>query len=244
MFLENIVIDAHDPQRLGRFWLELLQAEQLTDSPSGFETRTRFADDAYLDLCFQPVAEPPLGRPRMHVCAVWPGTGAQAEQWILRRGGKPSTPAQAPSQAIGQHATRWFLDPEGNPFSIEPSEARDNSRGGLATVVLASAQPGRDAEFWAYLTGWKRPANSAHDQLRHPSGRGPTLEFAVESQPKGEQKNRWHLDIRLDPGEDPAVLAGVIGQKGGRELHPDWGELPWRVYQDPSGNEFCVLTSH
>lgn len=29
--------------------------------------------------------------------------------------------------------------------------------------------------------------------------------------------------------------------KVGRELRPDWRELPWRIYADPSGNELCVL---
>ena len=24
-------------------------------------------------------------------------------------------------------------------------------------------------------------------------------------------------------------------------LHTDWGDLPWRSYVDPSGNEFCIL---
>ncbi len=29
--------------------------------------------------------------------------------------------------------------------------------------------------------------------------------------------------------------------RGGRELHPEWGDLPWRVCADSSGNEFCLL---
>jgi hypothetical protein len=50
-----------------------------------------------------------------------------------------------------------------------------------------------------------------------------------------------HLDIRLEPGDDPDGVAASIAERGGRELHPKWGELPWRLYADPSGNEFCVL---
>ena len=35
-------------------------------------------------------------------------------------------------------------------------------------------------------------------------------------------------------------MARVV-ELGGRELDPDWGELPWRVVTDPSGNELCLL---
>jgi hypothetical protein len=33
MFLENLVIDAVEPQRLGRFWEAVLRGERLTDEP-------------------------------------------------------------------------------------------------------------------------------------------------------------------------------------------------------------------
>ena len=39
MFLENLVFDAVEPQRLGRFWEEALGCERLTDEPDAFETR-------------------------------------------------------------------------------------------------------------------------------------------------------------------------------------------------------------
>lgn len=39
----------------------------------------------------------------------------------------------------------------------------------------------------------------------------------------------------------PEGVAAGITERGGRELHPAWGVLPWRLYADPSGNESCVL---
>jgi hypothetical protein len=51
------------------------------------------------------------------------------------------------------------------------------------------------------------------------------------------------LDIRLEDGDDPDEVAAGIVDRGGRELRPNWGELPWRIYADPSGNELCVLPS-
>jgi hypothetical protein len=52
-----------------------------------------------------------------------------------------------------------------------------------------------------------------------------------------------HLDLRLEPGDDGDAVAQGIADRGGRELHPNWGDLPWRVFADPSGNKFCVLPS-
>ena len=71
--------------------------------------------------------------------------------------------------------------------------------------------------------------------------RGPVLEFIPEEAPKRSGKNRLHLDVRLEPDDDPDAIAAGIAARGGRELNPDWGDLPWRVCQDPSGNEVCLL---
>jgi len=54
-------------------------------------------------------------------------------------------------------------------------------------------------------------------------------------------KNRLHFDIRLETGDVPDDVAASIAERGGREPNPERGELPWRLYADPSGNEFCVL---
>jgi len=42
-------------------------------------------------------------------------------------------------------------------------------------------------------------------------------------------------------GKETDELEARIKERGGDRLHTDWGELPWRSYTDPSGNEFCVL---
>jgi hypothetical protein len=113
--------------------------------------------------------------------------------------------------------------------------------GPIAALPLESAEPARDAAFWSWLTGWTDAAGVAPRSLRHPSLRGPLLELCPERARKHTTKNRLHLDIRLEPGDDPDGVATSIAERGGRELHPEWGELPWQLYADPSGNEFCVL---
>jgi hypothetical protein len=114
--------------------------------------------------------------------------------------------------------------------------------GPIAALPLDCADPGRDAEFWSWLSGWTEAESDGLRALRHPSLRGPLLELCPERTPKGSTKNRLHLDIRLEVDDDPDAVAAGIAERGGDQLvRPEWGELPWRSYTDPSGNEFCVL---
>ncbi len=88
MFLENVVIDAVEPQRLGRFWEAALGGERLTDEPHGFETRLTIVDGPVLDLCFQRVPEPPLEPPRLHL-DLWGDASQAAEvERLLRLGAR------------------------------------------------------------------------------------------------------------------------------------------------------------
>ena len=144
---------------------------------------------------------------------------------------------------IGQRNVPWVVlaDPEGNPCCVMEDRAAYVDTGPIAALPLDSADPDRDAEFWSWLTGWTDVAGVALRSLRHPSQLGPLLELCPERAPKAATKNRLHLDVRLESGEDPDDVAASIAERGGHEFHPGWGELPWRHYTDPSGNEFCVL---
>jgi hypothetical protein len=131
--------------------------------------------------------------------------------------------------------------------SDEPTERPrlhlDVQAGELTALRLESADPARDSAFWQWLTGWEPDEGSGVRGLQHPSGRGPVLALVPEEEPKPEAKNRTHLDLRLEPGDDADVVAAGIADRGGRELHFGWGDLPWRHFADPSGNEFCVLAA-
>jgi hypothetical protein len=236
MYLENIVIDALEPQRLGRFWEAALGCERLTDEPEGFETRLTVEGGPVLDLCFQRVPEAPTETPlRLHLDLVGGARQNQEVERLLELGARHLD--------IGQHDVPWVVlaDPEGNACCVMEERDVYVDTGPIAALPLDSAQPDRDAEFWSWLTGWVDAAGSAPRSLRHPSFRGPLLEMIDEQAPKGAAKNRMHLDVRLDTGEDPDVVSADIIERGGSELHFDWGDLPWRHYADPSGNEFCVL---
>lgn len=243
MYLENIVIDALDPQRLGRFWEAGLGLERLTDEPAGFEARLAVPGGPELDLCFQRVPEPhpvaPPGEtlpvPRLHLDLAGGIRQREIVAHLLDLGARPLD--------IGQGDVEWVVlgDPEGNAFCVLEEGAANAASAPLAVLHLKSADPDRDAEFWSWLIGWRTVDGLAPRSLQHPSSRGPLLELWRESRPKAG-KNRLHLDVRLESEDDPDGVAAAIAERGGREFHrPDWGTLPWRLFQDPSGNEFCVL---
>lgn len=235
--MENVVVDALDPQKLGRFWEAALGTERLTDEPAGFETRlTVPGGGPVLDLCFQRVPGP-VGPQRLHLDL----RGGAEQQAVVER----LLALGAGHADIGQGDVPWVVlaDPEGNPFCVMEERATYADVGPLAALPLDVADPDRDLAFWSWLTGWMpvEGGDPAPPALRHPSLRGPVLELCPETAPKRQDKNRMHLDVRLEPGDDADMVADGIAERGGRELRPDWGDLPWRVFQDPSGNEFCVL---
>jgi len=232
--LENLVFDAADPRRLGRFWEAALGARTLSDSPEGFETRLDVPGGPVLDLCFQHVAAPNDAPPRVHLDLLGGAERDAVTERLLGLGARHLD--------IGQGDVPWVVlaDPEGHAFCVMEERAAYRDTGPVAAVPSLGSDPGRDAAFWSVLTGWQPYDGSAPASLRHPSGLGPILEFLPEDAPKSG-KNRLHLDVRLDAGDDEAEAVERALGRGAALLEHDWGELPWTPMLDPSGNEFCIL---
>ncbi len=226
--LENIVWDARDPQRLGRFWAAALGAEPITDEPDLVEARLRLTDDVFLDLCFPRVASPSASPARLHPDL----SGGVRQQEVVQR----LLGLGAEYTDIGQGAAPWAVlaDPEGNAFCVMDREVYRDT-GPIAALPLDSADPDRDAAFWTGITGWVPEAGTT--TLRHPSGIGPLLELCYEPEPK-RGRNRQHLDVRRGAGDDD-IVERVLGWGATPLSAPS--DHPWLVFADPSGNEFCIL---
>lgn len=235
MYLENLVFDALDPKRLGRFWEAALGCQQLTDTDEAYETRLSVPGGIDLDLCFPRVPERPAEELRLHLdLSGIPVQGPVVEK--LRALG-------ATDLDIGQGEADWVVlaDPGGNPFCVLTEQSEHADVGPIAALPIDASDPAVDAAFWSWLTGWVIIDESEPKLLRHPSLPGMTLEFWAEQRPKPIAKNRLHLDLRLEAGDDLQQILAEVIERGGKELHPGWGELPWTVCADPSGNEFCLL---
>ena len=229
MYLENLVIDAVDPQRLGRFWEAVLGGERLTDEPEGFETRLALEGGPVLDLCFQRVPETPSEPLRLHLDLLGGARQTEEVERLLGLGARHLD--------IGQRDVPWVVlaDPEGNPCCVMEERAEYTGTGPIAALPLDSADPDRDAEFWSWLTGWGDASGVAPRTLRHPSLLGPLLELCPEPAPKGAAKNRLHLDVRLENGDDADAVAARISELGGREVHPGVGGAAVAALHRPLG---------
>lgn len=231
MRMENIVWDALDPRRLGAFWSAALGAVPMTDEPDLYEARVSLGDELFLDLCFPRVADRSTSRPRLHPDLAGGHQQAATVERLLALG--------AEYVDIGQGAVPWTVlaDPEGNAFCVRGDRDVYGDTGPIAALPLDSADPARDAAFWARITGWVPYDGAAPASLRHRSGRGPVLEFHPETGPK-HGKNRLHLDVRPETGDGDLVARAR--DSGAHRLDRAEG-LPWEVFSDPSGNEFCIL---
>lgn len=238
MYLENVVVDARDPRHLGRFWEALIGGTTLTDEDASYETRLVVPDGPTLDLCFELVEEPPRPRPRLHLEVY--GGEAEEQAGVVER----ALSLGARHLDIGQRDVPWVVlaDPEGNPFCVMEARPEYAVSGPLSSLPLDSADVERDLAFWAELSGWVPVDSAMPGALRHASGRGPLLELCPEPRPKEPgHKNRVHLDIRLESGDDADATAQRVLDLGGSRFEHDWGDLPWQVMTDPSGNELCLL---
>lgn len=106
---EQVIVDAHDPQALGRWWAEALDWVVTFDSSEEFEIRP--AADTTPGLVFVPVASAKTTKNRLHLDFRPQDQPAEVDR-ILSLGARRAD--------IGQGEQPWvvLLDPEGNEFCI------------------------------------------------------------------------------------------------------------------------------
>ncbi|WP_045742400.1 VOC family protein [Actinoplanes rectilineatus] len=105
------------------------------------------------------------------------------------------------------------------------------------------------SEWWRQLLDYvddpADPNEPGHEEclIMSRDGRHKVL-FIEVAEPKGAEWNRLHFDLRPADGTRDAEVERVIGL-GGKPVadlrQPDG--TGWVVFQDPEGNEFCVLRS-
>ncbi len=106
---EQIVIDAHDPVALGRWWLEALGWVIVNDDPDEFEIRPEA--DQLPGLMFQAVTEQKQTKNRLHLDFRPEDQDAEVKRLIAHGASRVD---------IGQGDVPWVVlaDPEGNEFCV------------------------------------------------------------------------------------------------------------------------------
>jgi catechol 2,3-dioxygenase-like lactoylglutathione lyase family enzyme len=238
--LVHLAVDSASPSRNARFWAAVLGWEVVNEDPD--ETGIEPAGYGYpspeaVTLAFVPVPEPKQGKNRVHLdLATSSPEHQQAE--VERIAALGATRAD-----IGQGDVPWVVmrDPEGNEFCVlDPQPAYPEH--GIGAIIMDCADPAAIADFWQLATGWKVTGSSATGTaLRHPDGIGPFLVLLKVAGAK-TVKNRIHIDIAPEKGEDLSQALSQLIQAGAIPVDVGQGEMPWHVLADPEGNEFCLLT--
>lgn len=113
------------------------------------------------------------------------------------------------------------------------------SGAGLQTVELALDAPDveRILPFWGAFLGYRQP-EGVTDEVRDPVGRTPPVWFQRSG--SDEPRQRWHLDVWVDPGDVQARIDAALAV-GGRVVDDSQAPSFW-VLADADGNRSCLCT--
>ncbi|MFG1605117.1 VOC family protein [Actinoplanes sp. NPDC049265] len=220
-----LCFDANDPERLARFWAEILGREV------GEDLSLDPVHDPGLRIRFRPSAAVKNGPNKMHFDLT--STSPEDQQAKVDR----AITAGARRLDIGQGPDALHVvlaDPEGNEFDvIEPG---NRFLAGTDLIGAVSSDGTQElGYFWSAALGWPL----VWDQNQ---------ETAIQS-PRGGTKITWggpplnprsgrepHFDL-VAPPEEVARLVSLGATRTGTGA-PDGVVL----MTDPDGNDFCVLT--
>jgi predicted enzyme related to lactoylglutathione lyase len=233
-----VVVDAADPRALARWWAEALGWAVTAEEPEEVAVEPPAPDGVGVPLVFVPVADPKLGKNRVHLdlCSASAHDQAALVARLTALGARPAD--------IGQGDVPWVVlaDPEGNEFCVLDPRDAYAAAGAVAAIVVDAADPPALARFWSEAAGWPLAGSSGTTAwLRSASGTGPFVEFLRVDEPK-RVKNRLHLDVAPYAGDDHAAEAARLQTLGATPADVGQGEVTWVVLADPEGNEFCVLS--
>jgi hypothetical protein len=106
---EQTIVDAQDPEALGRWWQQALGWVVVNDEPEEFEIRP--TADRLPGLLFVPVAEPKRTKNRLHLDFRPGDRDAEVARFVA---------LGATHVDVGQGEATWVVlaDPEGNEFCV------------------------------------------------------------------------------------------------------------------------------
>jgi hypothetical protein len=239
--LVQVSVKAYDKSAVGRFWAEALGWEVTVDNPD--ETNLEppgltYPDPRAVYIDVLTVPEPKTVKNRVHLDLASTSADHQAEL-VTRLRTLGATPLD-----IGQGDVPWTVlaDPEGNEFCVLEPRPVYRDTGPVAAVVVDCVDPRKLAGFWGEAMDWTvHTVTDDQAVLRSAQAVGPYLEF-IRTPDAKTGLNRIHLDLRPYPDDDHTAEADRLRALGATDLDIGQGDVPWTVFSDPEGNEFCLLT--
>lgn len=112
--------------------------------------------------------------------------------------------------------------------------------GALARIDLALDTPdrGRVLPFWSAALGMQGGGHVPEDEIRDPAGAHPAVWF--QDSGDEEPRQRWHLDVWLDPAQVQGRIDAALAA-GGRLVSDAEAPSFW-VLADPDDNKVCLCT--
>lgn len=237
--LVHVVIDARDFEALARFWAAALDWPLIEDYLVHGEGVVRSPTEPVLELITAPVPEPKIEKNRLHLDLVSDSVAHRAEM-VDRFIDLGARPVDVGQPAHADHVV--LADPEGNEFCVVLRTEFLADTDILGAVVFEPAQPAT-GHFWSAATGWPVVYDQDGDvAIRHPSGRGPFITFGPPGVSPKHAKNRVHVDVAPNVGDDHEAEVTRLVRLGARAVDVGQADVPWTVLVDPDGNEFCVLS--
>ncbi|HEX8099255.1 MAG TPA: VOC family protein [Actinomycetota bacterium] len=233
--LREVVFDANDPVRLGRFWADALgweyaEHDEYTTASGGEGTVRR--------LEFSKAPKPKTSKNWMHFDLS--STSGEHQRATVER--LIDLGARHIDIGQGADAAHFVLaDPEGNEFCVlEPGNSFVDY-GGLLGSLTCDGSPAV-GRFWSEALGWPLVWDQDNETaIRAPDGTGQFITFGGPREPK-QGKNRLHLDVAPPADGDQEAEVRRLELLGARRIDIGQGNVPWVVMADPDDNEFCVLT--
>lgn len=120
---------------------------------------------------------------------------------------------------------------------VQAGLSADGSSLQSVELALDSPDAGAVLPFWgAFLAFERRPG--ADDEVRDPAGTHPPV--WVQASGAAEPRQRWHLDVWVDPGQVQGRIDAAVAA-GGRLVDDTQAPSFW-VLEDPDGNRSCLCT--
>ncbi|GIJ23832.1 VOC family protein [Micromonospora lutea] len=222
---KDLCLDTVDAHALGGFWARVLDG-YLVDTGDGDTRIDPRAGSSAESIWVNQVPEPRTVKTRVHLdlrlAEASPAALCDAGARLVRE----------PDSEISW----WVLaDPDGNLFcAFAPG---DETRPGPFELVVDSADPAAQANWWAGVVGGEvEVSEEGHASITGAAG-FPWEYWVFDPVPERKSvKNRMHWDVDL-VGPEPTALIGA----GAVLLREPDDAVSWWVLADPEGNEFCAF---
>lgn len=226
--LLTLVVDAHDPARLARFWGALLRRD-VVDHPRGVLLP---GSDTQIAVRFAPsdVGRTGADRLHLHLTSAGPGDQEHTVAAALELGATPLDVGQLPEE---RHVV--LADPEGNAFCVIP--AGNAFLAGCGLLGEVACEGTREVGlFWAEALGW--PLVWDQDQetaVQSPEG-GTKLAWGGPPVAPQHGRNRQRFEVQLVGGG----TAGAVGRLVALGASVGTTEDGTVELTDPDGNAFSL----